>query len=59
MSDDYQQRAQQHRPTSMEALAAEVRRLHRDGLSVRDIAVALQLNDADVADMLKSERSSS
>ena len=39
----YAQLAQLHRPTDPAALAAEIRRLHRSGLSARDIAAALRL----------------
>jgi hypothetical protein len=51
-SDAYEQRAQFHRPTDVEQIRAEVRRLIGDGLRVRDIADALRLNDADVLNLL-------
>jgi hypothetical protein len=39
----YAQLAQLHRPTDPLALAAEIRRLHRSGLTAQDIATALRL----------------
>jgi hypothetical protein len=51
-ADAYGLRANQHRPTDRATLAAECRRLRAEGLRVRDIADALQLNDADVSTML-------
>jgi len=35
--------AQMHRPTDPAVIAAEVRRMYREGLKVRDIAVALRI----------------
>jgi hypothetical protein len=35
--------ANQHRPSDPAALAAEILRLHADGLSARDISTALRL----------------
>ena len=43
-SPDYDQRAQQHRPHDAEQLAIEIRRLHANHLSARDIAAALHLD---------------
>lgn len=40
----YDTRANQHRPTEPALLAAEIRRLHADGLSARDISTALRLS---------------
>ena len=40
---EYAALAQLHRPTSPEAIAVEIRRLHAEGLKPRDIAVALRL----------------
>lgn len=48
----YYERAQQYRPTDVERLRAEVRRLIAEGLRVRDIALALRMNDADVINLL-------
>jgi hypothetical protein len=48
----YSIRAEEHRPTDVETLRREVRRLNRDGLRIRDIAQALTLNDYDVAILL-------
>jgi DNA invertase Pin-like site-specific DNA recombinase len=53
MEDDYQERAQRHRPTTAEAVRAEVRRLHGDGWRISAIANALGLNDLTVAEMLE------
>jgi hypothetical protein len=49
---EYAARAQEHRPTDVETLRREVRRLNRDGLRIRDIAQAITLNDYDVAILL-------
>jgi hypothetical protein len=37
-------RAQQHRPTNPEQMAAEIRRLASTGLTQRDISVALRVD---------------
>ena len=44
--------AEQHRPSEPEAMATEIRRLHRSGLTIRDISVALRLPVDDVANFL-------
>ena len=49
---EYSTRAEEHRPTDVETLRREVRRLNRQGLRIRDIAQALRLNDYDVAILL-------
>lgn len=50
MSDalDYARLAQQYRPTDPAALAAEVRRLALQGLTERDIGMALSVNPEQV-----------
>jgi hypothetical protein len=40
---DYNARASRHRPDDPAALATEIRRMHADGLTARDIAEALHL----------------
>jgi hypothetical protein len=47
-------RAQEHRPTEPAALAAEIRRLRRTGLTPRDIAVALRIGLGQVLEALES-----
>ena len=49
---DYAALAQTHRPTNMAVIAAEVRRLHSEGLTPIDISTALRLNISDVHDAL-------
>ena len=49
---EYAALAQLHRPTDPVALAAEIHRLHRSGLTARDIAVALRLAPDAVANTL-------
>jgi len=49
---EYTARAQQHRPKDIETLRREVRRLTSEGLRVRDVADALDLNDYDVMILL-------
>lgn len=44
---------EQHRPTDGEALQAECRRMHREGLKPRDIAVALKIGVAAVLQALE------
>jgi hypothetical protein len=39
----YDMRANQHRPDDPAALAAEVRRMHADGLTARDISTVLRM----------------
>jgi hypothetical protein len=48
----YAQLAQLHRPTDPAALAAEIHRLSRSGLTARDIATALRLAPDVVINML-------
>lgn len=43
-AQEYQQRAQQHRPDDQAALVVEIRRLTGEGLKPRDIAAALNLH---------------
>ena len=50
--NSYRDRAEFYRPTDPAQLAAEVTRLTRQGLKVRDIAAALKLNPAEVATIL-------
>jgi DNA-binding NarL/FixJ family response regulator len=52
---DYNTMANQHRPTDPASLAAEIRRLHADGLTSRDIAEALRLSHAQVITILYGE----
>jgi hypothetical protein len=40
----YRARAEMHRPSDPTAIEAEIRRLNRDGLTARDIGVALRLD---------------
>jgi DNA-binding NarL/FixJ family response regulator len=52
---DYNARASQHRPSDPAALATEIRRMHADGLTSRDIAEALRLSHAQVIMILYGE----
>jgi hypothetical protein len=54
-SHRYETRADRYRPSDPGALAREIRRLHREGLRVRDIAEALRMNDAEVAGLLAGD----
>jgi hypothetical protein len=54
MIDDYTRRANQHRPTDADSITAEVRRLHANGYSARDIAGSLHLDFAAVTQMLRT-----
>lgn len=55
MTHEHDRRAQAHRPRDLAALAAEVRRLHREHrLSPRDLERALRLRPEVVADALRS-----
>jgi len=47
-AQDYDRRANVHRPVSLDAMAAEIRRLQNTGLTVRDISVALRVDMAEV-----------
>jgi hypothetical protein len=49
---DYNARASQHRPDDPAALATELRRMHADGLTSRDISEALRLAHAQVITIL-------
>jgi len=49
---DYAKRAEQHRPTDVDTLHREVRRLNAQGLKARDIADSLRMNVADVIAIL-------
>jgi hypothetical protein len=40
----YRALADQHRPTEQSAIAEEIRRLHREGLTARDVADAMRLD---------------
>ncbi len=51
---DYERRANQHRPTDQALLAAEIQRLHQNGLSAHDIAGALRLGLSAVEQMLRT-----
>ncbi len=46
--------AAMHRPTDPAALAAEIRRLHRTGLTSRDIAAALRMRLDEVVNVLEA-----
>lgn len=50
---DYARLAQMHRPTDTDALAREARRLTGDGLSVRDVAMALNVSAQAVEALLR------
>jgi hypothetical protein len=50
---DYARLAQLHKPSDPAAIEREVRRLHAEGLTARDIAVALRLAPDVVINMLK------
>jgi hypothetical protein len=50
----YNARASQHRPDDPAALATEIRRMHADGLTARDIAEALRLAPDVVINILYS-----
>jgi hypothetical protein len=50
----YNTMANQHRPDDPAALAVEIRRLHADGLTARDIAEALRLAPDVVINILYS-----
>jgi hypothetical protein len=43
-AEQYDARANAHRPTSIYAMAVEIRRLHSTGLQPRDLAAALRLD---------------
>ncbi len=45
----------QHRPSDPAVIAAEIRRLHRDGLKPRDIANSLRLGLGAVLEALRQE----
>jgi hypothetical protein len=49
----YDQRANAHRPTDPAAIAAEMRRLARSGLTARDIATAFRVNVANVLEAVQ------
>ena len=49
---EYAALAQLNRPTDPKALVDEIRRLHRSGLSARDIAAALRLAPDEVVNTL-------
>jgi DNA-binding NarL/FixJ family response regulator len=49
---EYDRRAEQHRPDDPCAIEAEVLRLTREGLKIRDVASALKLNPHEVAQIL-------
>jgi hypothetical protein len=48
----YASLAQLHRPSEPEALATEIRRLHKTGLTARDIATALRMSPDRVINIL-------
>jgi hypothetical protein len=52
---DYNTMANQHRPDDPAALATEIRRMHADGLTARDIAEALRLAPDMVINVLYGE----
>lgn len=52
---DYQKLANLNRPQSIEALTAEVKRLHGLGLSALDISVALRVGIDSVREMLAAQ----
>jgi DNA-binding CsgD family transcriptional regulator len=49
---DYTRRAEQHRPTDLNALAREAQRLLRQGLTERDVGAALHLDPSSVRSLL-------
>jgi hypothetical protein len=51
----YRYRAEKHRPTDSRDVAAEVRRLHSQGLKVHDIAAILRLGVGAVLQALREE----
>jgi hypothetical protein len=51
---DWRTLAERHRPSDPSALAKEVKRLARDGLTARDVAEVLGLNVAVVAAILEA-----
>lgn len=53
---DYRQAAQRHRPTDPQALAIAVQDLAAQGLTLRDIAVALRMDIAEVLALLNAGR---
>ena len=49
---DYERRANAHRPPHAETLAAEARRLHAQGFTALDISTALRIDSAQIREML-------
>jgi hypothetical protein len=58
-SIDYRRLAELHRPTDEQAIACEIRRLHQQGLTERDIGAALQVNPEAVRKALLADTSPS
>lgn len=54
VAHDYNQRAQANRPSDPTAIAAEVRRLRKDGLKPRDISTALRVGITEVLEALST-----
>jgi hypothetical protein len=53
---DWRDLAERYRPTDVDALAAEIRRLHASGLKARDLSTALRLPLNEVLDMIQNPR---
>jgi hypothetical protein len=51
---DYRRLAELHKPADAAAIAAEIRRLHGDGLKPRDISIALRISLETVLAALQS-----
>jgi len=49
---DYSVLAQRHRPADLQQITKEIHRLHTDGLTPRDIAMAMRLDHAEVINIL-------
>jgi DNA-binding CsgD family transcriptional regulator len=56
IDDDYQHRAQQHRPKDHTAMAAAVKQLRAQGLLPRDIGQALGLDAEQVHQFMEENR---
>lgn len=55
-STDYEVRANQHRPTDLHELRAEIRRMLDSGLKTRDVAEALRMHVHDVVNIIAGAR---
>jgi hypothetical protein len=52
---EYETAANRHRPESFDDFVPTIRGLHGQGLRVRDIAQALRISDADVANAIAAD----